>query len=299
MVLFKLFLPSVAVAALVAIVISALFLRAKRVRASRTRTVSGPVTRASKDTAAACALGAGYFAGHIFITGWTPFPPADTTNWLPYFALAAAGIGSLAALLFSKASKATKFTRIIVFILVCVGAMRLLLEPKFRYGWSAEQGWTWVIGLACVTLFLALCIAVMERRSTIAVEPALTLIIVSAGAAGALMMSGSLLLAQFAAVLSAASLGSLALTLRCKIEAGGIDVAGSIFSLLFIGLLACGHFFADLPALSAILLATAPAIAPIPISTPRRATAARLAVIGAFVTGALFVAFHASPRWTE
>ena len=36
------------------------------------------------------ALGLAYLSGHLVITGWVPFPPADTTNWLPYLALAAA-----------------------------------------------------------------------------------------------------------------------------------------------------------------------------------------------------------------
>lgn len=35
------------------------------------------------------AIGLAYLSGHLVITGWVPFPPTDTTNWLPYFALAA------------------------------------------------------------------------------------------------------------------------------------------------------------------------------------------------------------------
>src|SRR5688572_24811116 len=40
------------------------------------------------------ALGLGYLSGHFLITGWISFPPTDTTNWLPYFGLAAAGLGT-------------------------------------------------------------------------------------------------------------------------------------------------------------------------------------------------------------
>src|SRR5215204_6266695 len=142
--------PAVAVAAAVAAILIAPALRGRGVRASP---VLGPF-----------ALGAGYFAGHVFITGWTPFPPTDTTNWLPYFSLVAAAISSLASLLLSKA------VRIAVLGFVCMGAMRLLLAPKFRYGWSAEQGWVWVACLGGVALLLTLGIAAMARHSAIAVE---------------------------------------------------------------------------------------------------------------------------------
>ena len=39
------------------------------------------------------ALALGYAAGHFLIAGVAKIPPADTTNWLPYFALAAAITG--------------------------------------------------------------------------------------------------------------------------------------------------------------------------------------------------------------
>src|SRR5687768_7789408 len=99
------------------------------------------------------ALGLGYFSGHFFITGWTPFPPTDTTNWLPYFALAAAGLGAIWSA-FQKAAVAWGFL-----VLMAVCAMRLLLAPKFRYGWAMGQGWIWVIGLGLgiVLLSIALC----------------------------------------------------------------------------------------------------------------------------------------------
>jgi len=270
-------LPAVAVAAAVAVAVSAFALCAKHGRVVAALTAFG--------------LSAGYFAGHIFITGWRPFPPTDTTNWLPYFALAAAAIGSLAFLLNSKAA------RIAVLGLLFVGAMRLLLAPKFRYGWSAEQGQLWVVGLACAALLLALSLAAIARRSLFALEP-LLLIIVSAGTAGALMLSGSLLLGQFAAVLSAAVLGSFVLTWRGRIDGDG---AASVFSLLLVALVACGYFFAELPALSAILLATAPLGALIPngISAPRWAAAVRMALVAAAVSGAMLAAFRSSPPWSR
>src|SRR5687768_12533067 len=81
------------------------------------------------------ALALGYVAGHFFVTGWTPFPPTDTTNWLPYFGLAAAGLGAI----WGGFRKVTLSWAALA--LVALAALRLLLEPKFRYGWAVGQGW--------------------------------------------------------------------------------------------------------------------------------------------------------------
>jgi len=253
-------------------------------------TVSAPALRwkGTSRTLVACAPAAGYFAGHILIAGRTSFPPTDTTNWLPYFAIAAAALGLLSSLVESKAARVTLLG------LLCVGAMRLLLAPKFRYGWSPEQGWLWVSCLGCATLLLVLGIAAMARRPAIPMELPLILIIISAGIAGSLMLSGSLLLGLLAAVLSAAFLGSLVLAWRWRIDGDG---PASVFSLVGVSLLACGYFFAELPALSAILLVAAPALALIPIGTPAHpcTAAARLALVAAAVGGAIYAAFHFSP----
>ena len=270
--------PTVAVAAGVAAIMTAFSLRAKGARSSQ--------------ALAAFALGAGYFAGHVSITGWTPFPPMDTTNWLPYFAISGAAIGSLSVLL------SPKLARIAVLGLFCAGTMRLLLAPKFRYGWSAEEGWLWVGGLGCAALLLALSLEVSAGRSSIATEPALILTIVSAGTACCLMLSGSLLLGQFAAALSAATFGSLLLTRRGQTVGAS---ATSVFSLLLVALLVSGYFFAELPALSALLLVAAPvgSLIPIGIAALRWVIAARVIVAITTVSGAILAAYRLSPSWSE
>src|SRR5438067_92773 len=81
MFLLKQIAPAVLVALMVAVGVSAL-----------ARWLKGP--RASS-AVAAFALGAAYFCGHLVNTGWFGVPPTDTTNWLPFFALAAAVLGAL------------------------------------------------------------------------------------------------------------------------------------------------------------------------------------------------------------
>ena len=128
------------------------------------------------------ALGLGYFSGHLLITGLTPFPPADTTNWLPYFGLAVAGLGAFWAR-FPKVAAAWASLA-----LLAIGALRLLLEPKFRYGWAAGQGWIWVIGLGFAVVLLGVILGALVRRSSAAIGSSILRVVTRISAA--LMLSG-------------------------------------------------------------------------------------------------------------
>lgn len=237
------------------------------------------------------AIGLAYLVGHFFVTGWTPFPPADTTNWLPYFAAAAAVLGAFCAVLPAKG-----WARVLIFALVSAGALRLLLKPKFQYGWSFSEGWLWIACLVCGTVLLAVALDALTRRSATAVEMPAILVITCAGAFGALMLSGSMLLGQFAAVLAAAILGTLVFTIRGVSLGRGIV---PVFSLLLVALLLSGYFFAELPAISAALIAFAPVLALIPIGIPSKLLAfgVRAALVSVPILVALVLAFRSSPAF--
>lgn len=235
------------------------------------------------------AVGVAYFVGHLFIAGWVSFPPTDTTNWLPYFALAAAVLGAFCGVLAIKA-----WARVLIFALVSAGALRLLLKPKFQYGWSLSEGWIWVACLGSAMVLLAIILDALVRRSATAVETPAFLLIICGGTFGALMLSGSMLLGQFAAVLGAAVFGSLVFTAR-KVALGRGIVP--VFSLLLGALLVSGYFFAELPVASAMLLAFAPVLAVIPIGMPSKILAfgIRAALVSVPVIVALVLAFRSSP----
>jgi hypothetical protein len=259
----------------------------------------------ARSVLAPLAVGIAYFAGHCFIAGWAKFPPADTTNWLPYFAMAAAVFGALCALLRegrasarpgreeSRPSKIS-YLRVVLFALVSAGALRLLLKPKFQYGWSLSQAWVWVAGLVLATVLLATILEALARRPETAVELPVFLAVICAGTFGALMLSGSMLLGQFAAVLAGAILGSMVFAAR-KVALGPGIVP--VYSLLVAALLMSGYFFADLPATSAVLLAIAPIFALSPIGRPSKllGLGIRTALVSIPVIIALIMAFHASP----
>jgi hypothetical protein len=235
------------------------------------------------------AVGISYFAGHLFVAGWATFPPTDTTNWLPYFAVAAAVLGALCGVLEIGA-----WVRVLIFGLVSAGALRLLLKAKFSYDWSLIEGCIWVVGLAGAMVLLAIVLDALVRRSATAFEMPAFLLIICAGTFGALMLSGSMLLGQFAAVLGAAVFGSMVFTIR-KVAFGRGVVP--VFSLLVSALVVSGHFFAELPVTSAVCLAFAPILALIPIGLPGKllVSAIRIALVSVPVAVAVAWAFRSSP----
>lgn len=235
------------------------------------------------------AIGLAYFAGHLFVAGWVRVPPSDTTNWLPYFALAAALLGASCALL-----PAGLWSRLLIFALVSAGALTLLLKPKFQYGWSPGQALTWVLCLTCALVLLAVILDALTRRLTVAIEMPAVILVTCAGTFGALMLSGSMLLAQYAAVLGGAIFGSLVFSAR-NIALGRSIVP--LLSLLLGALLMSGYFFAELPAASAVLLAFAPGFALIPISLRSQVFAfgVRTTMVSIPILLALVLAFRSSP----
>ena len=236
------------------------------------------------------ALGLGYFSGHLLITGWTPFPPTDTTNWLPYFGLVAAGLGMFWGAFANAAS-----ARVAILALLAVGVFRLLLQPKFRHGWTLGQGWVWVIGLGLgMALLGVLLSALIRRRTPMSIEFPVIMLTVGTGTSVALMLSGSFLLGQFGAVFAGAIFGALVFTLR---EGGGIEGVAPVCVIFAGTLLASGYFFADLPGASAVLLAAAPVLALIPMGrlSVLQSSALRIILVSLPVAVAVIFAFRASP----
>ena len=243
----------------------------------------------------AVALGMGYAGGNVVTAGWPAFPPAEATQWLPYFALAAMFLGVIDALLRPAGS-----LRMLIWMLCCMGFLRLLLSAKFQYGWSLAQGVLWIVGLAAGMLMLAISLDAAVRRDRSISSP-LILTIVASGTGAALMLSGSMLLGQLAMILAAA-LGAIlaaAFLLPRAVEGRGVvPVAVALLASLWLS----GYFYSELPLASALLLAAAslPALFMISLSerlSSWRAVVMRAGIVIIPVAISVLLAFLASPSF--
>src|SRR5438067_1014412 len=275
--LLKQILPSAALAAAVAATLIFIFAR---------------WWRKASDCAAAIAIGGGYMAGHVLTAGWSPLP-RSATHWLFWFAVIGTIVATANAFVRPRAA-----VRVIAWTIVCAIACRLILQPKFSYDWRWAEGWVRVIAITLGIVLLTWCLEVVHRGPFGRSLMFSIMTIVCAGTAISLMLSGSLLLGQLACVISAilmvlflAELAFPAL-FACGVEAIPL-------SLLCSGLWLSGHFYAELPIVSALLFALAPAVALFaPVrenSSQWRALAYRTALATAPVIVAVAIAFHSSP----
>src|SRR5438874_5659851 len=249
--------------------------------------------RKASDCAAAIALGGGYIAGHVLTAGWSPLPPRSATHWLFWFAVVGTIVARATAFLRPRAT-----VRAIALTIICAIAYRLILQPKFSYDWRWAEGWVRVIAITLGIVLLTWCLEIVGRRPFGRSSMFSIMIIVCAGTAVSLMLAGSLLLGQLACVISAILmvlfLGEMAFP---ALSAWGVEAIP--LSLLCSGLWLSGHFYAELPTVSALLLALAPAVALFaPVrenSSQWRALAYRTALATAPVIVAVAIAFHSSP----
>lgn len=243
--------------------------------------------------AGAIAIGAGYVAGHVFTAGWSSFPPRHATHWLFWFAVVGVIAAVVAALVKPKGT-----IRLVAWAIICTIACRLILQPKFSYAWSAAEGWLRVFAIALGVVVLTCCLDLVERRPFGAATLFSVTTVLCGGAFIALILSGSLLLGQFACILSAiaATCFLLIIAVTAPFHPSG---AAAPLSLVCAGLWLSGFFYAELPATSALLLAFGPAMALLPLGKENyselRVLAHRSAFVAVPVAIAVVLALYASP----
>lgn len=221
------------------------------------------------------ALGGGFFAGYIGIRGFPRFPPAEATEHLAYFALAAFVLG-----LIESARRTPWWLRWPLRAAVCVPLVLVMTRASRDWDWTAVQAAAWVVGLTLVILVAWASAASQAARFPGATSP-LILLIATAGSSVALLLTGSLLLAQLALALAVTLfVSALAAWRRPPLSPsltasdGGVCVA----LILLAGLLMNGYFYSELPAFAALTLFAAPALGwagdlpRIAIAAGRRAT---------------------------
>lgn len=243
-----------------------------------------------RQLAFASATGGGYAVGHAKSLGWPSLPPGDATDWLLFSALGATVLGFCYGV--GRDGWIARSVRVTSFLVLILGTLVLVLTPKFKYGWTAGQGAVWVAGLtlAASAMGWAVDAAVRNRSNRFAL---LWLLVIGSGASVALAISGSMLLGQLAAVFAAVVVGLIVASAAGAITERAI-VPG--IAALFIGLIACGYFYAELPSSSALLLVGAPVlILVIRGETTTRQEILRAVVVAVPVGVAVALAFRASP----
>ena len=199
----------------------------------------------------AVGLGLGFLAGYVGILGWPTFPTLDSTVWVAWLALMATVLGVVESTL--DLPRWSRWTIRGLFVALILG---LVLRSKVENGWTAIESAAWLGGLEMI--FLASWWNLEEQAERLTgpgwVVP---MGLVSAGWAVVQTLGAGASAGQLNGVLASAFLGALLTTgLRpgLALARGGPPVALTVLA----GLGLTGYFYAEVPAVSAILLTLAP-----------------------------------------
>ena len=203
----------------------------------------------------AAALGVGYIVGYLGLEGLPAFPPKLGTHWLFYLAI----IGLIVGRFWHLAMWGP-----IAQIAISIILPRLLLTSTFKHTWGTLEGIIWWVCLA-VAIF-SIWYLVEESFSTLPAGASGPFVYfgLSGGTALILALSGSLRLAQHCGILVALLAASWILTLGLQRDRKRFVFprgASPVVTLLLIGIWMNGYFFAEVPAVSAILLVISPLLA--------------------------------------
>ena len=203
----------------------------------------------------AAALGVGYIVGYLGLEGLPAFPPKLGTHWLCYLAI----IGLIVGRFWHLAMWGP-----IAQIAISIILPRLLLTSTFQYTWGPIEGIIWWVCLA-VAIFI-IWYLVEESFSTLPSGASGPFVYfgLSGGTALILALSGSLRLAQHCGILVALFAVSWIVTLSLQRDRKRFVFprgASPVVIFLLIGIWMNGYFFAEVPAMSAILLVISPLLA--------------------------------------
>ena len=238
----------------------------------------------------AAALGVGYIVGYLGLEGLPVFPPKLGTHWLCYLAI----LGLIVARFWHRAVWGP-----IAQIAISIIIPRLLLTSTFKHTWGPIEGIIWWVCLA-VAIFIVWHF--VEQSFSALPSGASSPFVyfgLSGGTALILALSGSLRLAQHCGILVVLFAASWILTLGLQRDRKRFVFprgASSVVTLLLIGIWMNGYFFAEVPAMSAILLGISPLLAQVGRTKAvqglggRRSTLAQIAAVALPVVIAVCIA---------
>lgn len=208
--------------------------------------------RATQPWGPALAIAGAFAAAFVGLRGRPPFPPRDAQTWLVYLGAVAVLIAVAATVTAKSRWRWGVMLASIVLIAATVWFIGRMQIPII--GWRDFLMRMAVIA-GCMVVWWLLMDRLAARSKGVAVPLVLTLM--ASVAALALVNAHSLFLGQLAGA-SAAALGAIALAgfwfRKLSIARGGVLT----LTVVLLGVILAGHFFADLSMLDLILLAAAP-----------------------------------------
>jgi hypothetical protein len=242
-------------------------------------------------TCTSLALGAAYVGGHVGLRGWRGWVPHESTDRI----LAIVAVATVLARM-GLTQRGPRVLRGLLHLGFGAGAAAYLAGAMFQreFGLQAAAVQVGLAGLAAALLWFALEREAPNAAATDARGGAFEsflLAIAAGGAAVAIGLSGSQLLAQLMGVFAAALAGA-ACAGRLLGAPSPLPRSAAPLALGHVALLLAATAFAELPREAAGPLALAPVFAP---GAARGGRAARLVLLLAATGAGLWFAYDASP----
>ena len=203
----------------------------------------------------AAALGVGFITGYLGLERLPSFPPQLGIHWLCYLAI----IGVIVAVFWHLAAWGP-----IAQMAICIIIPRLFLNSTFKYTWGPIEGIIWWVCLAVAIFIFWLLIEQSFSALPSGASGPFVYFGLSGGTALILALSGSVRLAQHGGILVALFAASWIITLVLQRNSKRFVFppgTSPVVTLLLVGIWMNGYFFADVPAVSAILLVVSPLLA--------------------------------------
>lgn len=211
----------------------------------------------------AVALGIGYIIGYLGIESKLTFLPKEPIHWVFYF--------TILAMVISTFWHLSQWIRLITQFVFAIALPRVLLNSYFQYNtWGTLEGTIWWV---CLSVGILIFWNIVEQSfSAVPSKASIPFVYfgLSGGTALIIALSGSVLIAQHAGTLTAlfAVIWILTIVLQrgpkfntdSNWEALPIS-ASPVVIILFVGVWMNGYFYAEVPAVSALLLVIAPVFA--------------------------------------
>ena len=197
---------------------------------------------------AAVAGSFGFAASGVALSGMPELPPINVINWMILL------MPVIPAVILLINSVKSKFWAALSWVPVFAVTSWLIAQPMIEYHWESTGVAVWWIGsLAVIGAAFRWVLAMVEEKTENGYVMLFTLIGLLTLTSVLLLLSGSLLLAQYAGALAAAT-GPALLLIRFGGQERVLVYATGVVAFGVIGFLTLGHFFAELTLLNSGLV---------------------------------------------